>query len=63
VLTGDFHVHGFPADGALAPWALAREARAARVDVIGVTNHNQAVTGRIAAWLAGSTEDPDCAGG
>jgi hypothetical protein len=58
VLTGDFHVHGFPADGALAPWALRREARAAGVDVIGVTNHNQALTGRVAAWLAGSSDTP-----
>jgi hypothetical protein len=58
VLTGDFHVHGFPADGALAPWALRREARAAGVDVVGVTNHNQALTGRIAAWLGKSSDDP-----
>ncbi len=40
VLSGDFHVHSFPGDGALAPWMIAHEARRRRLDVFAVTNHN-----------------------
>ena len=40
VLAGDFHVHSFPGDGALAPWDIAREARRRRLDVFALTNHN-----------------------
>jgi hypothetical protein len=41
VLSADLHVHGFPGDGALPPWALASEARRRRLDAIALTNHNQ----------------------
>jgi hypothetical protein len=52
VLSGDFHVHAFPGDGALAPWALRDEAARAGLDVIAVTNHNQSLTGRLAEWVS-----------
>jgi len=38
VMTGDFHVHGFP-DGIL-PWDAVHEARRRRLDVIALTSHN-----------------------
>ena len=52
VLSGDFHVHGFPGDGGLPPWSLREEARFAGIDVFGQTNHNQVLTGRIGEWAA-----------
>ena len=58
VLSGDFHVHAFPGDGALAPWALRNEAARAGLDVIAVTNHNQTLTGRLAEWVSGSGDGP-----
>ena len=58
VLSGDFHVHAFPGDGALAPWALRDEAARAGLDVIAVTNHNQTLTGRLAEWVSGSGDGP-----
>lgn len=58
VLSGDFHVHAFPGDGALAPWMLRDEAARAGLDVIAVTNHNQALTGRLAEWISASGDGP-----
>jgi|SoiMethySBSTD1v2_1073268.scaffolds.fasta_scaffold02757_6 hypothetical protein len=58
VLTGDFHVHAFPGDGALAPWALRFEAARGGLDVIGVTNHNQSLTGRLAEWVSSRGQGP-----
>ncbi|MGH9240640.1 MAG: CehA/McbA family metallohydrolase [Vicinamibacterales bacterium] len=58
VLSGDFHVHAFPGDGALAPWMLRDEAARAGLDVIAVTNHNQTLTGRLAEWISGSGDGP-----
>jgi hypothetical protein len=58
MLSGDFHVHAFPGDGALAPWALRDEAARAGLDVIVVTNHNQTFTGRLAGWVSRSGIGP-----
>ena len=58
VLSGDFHVHAFPGDGALAPWALRDEAARAGLDVIAVTNHNQSFTGRLAEWVSETGDGP-----
>jgi predicted metal-dependent phosphoesterase TrpH len=58
VLAGDFHVHGFPGDGALAPWALRQEAARAGLDVFALTNHNRVFTARFAEWLARSSAGP-----
>ena len=58
VLSGDFHVHAFPGDGALAPWMLRDEAARAGLDVIAVTNHNQTLTGRLAEWVSSSGDGP-----
>jgi predicted metal-dependent phosphoesterase TrpH len=58
VLSGDFHVHASPGDGALAPWALRREAARAGLDVVAVTNHNQAFTGRLASRVSQSGQGP-----
>jgi hypothetical protein len=58
VLDADFHVHGFAGDGALAPWALRREAQRAGLEVYALTNHNQTITARVARWLAASSPGP-----
>jgi len=51
VLAGDFHVHSFPGDGALAPWDIAHEARRRRLDVFALTNHNATWSWRLARAL------------
>jgi hypothetical protein len=51
VLAGDFHVHSFPGDGALPPWAIAHEARRRRLDVVALTNHNAMLSWRLARAL------------
>jgi PHP-associated len=55
VLAGDFHVHSFPGDGALAPWDIAHEARRRRLDVVALTNHNAMLSWQLAkaiGWTA-----------
>ncbi|HUK63288.1 MAG TPA: CehA/McbA family metallohydrolase [Dongiaceae bacterium] len=42
-MAGDFHVHGYPADGALPAAGLAHEARRRGLDVIAITDHNRVV--------------------
>jgi hypothetical protein len=58
VLSGDFHVHASPGDGALTPWMLRREAARAGLDVIAVTNHNQSFTGRLAGRISQIDDGP-----
>jgi hypothetical protein len=58
VLSGDFHVHASPGDGALSPWMLRDEAARAGLDVIAVTNHNQSFTGRLAGHIGESGDGP-----
>lgn len=58
ILSGDFHVHAFPGDGALSPWILRSEAARAGLDVIAVTNHNQVFTGRLANWISKRIDGP-----
>jgi predicted metal-dependent phosphoesterase TrpH len=58
VLEGDFHVHAFPGDGALAPWTLRDEAARKGLDVFAVTNHNRTFTSRFAQWMAGRSNGP-----
>jgi len=58
VLEGDFHVHAFPGDGALAPWTLRDHAARSGLDVFAVTNHNRTFTARLARWMAGSSDGP-----
>jgi predicted metal-dependent phosphoesterase TrpH len=58
LLTGDFHVHASPGDGALSPWMLRREAARAGLDVIAVTNHNQSITGRLADRASQTGDGP-----
>ncbi|HWN84331.1 MAG TPA: hypothetical protein VNN99_04240 [Vicinamibacterales bacterium] len=58
VLAVDFHVHGFPGDGALAPWLLRDEAARAGLDAFVLSNHNRVSTARAARWLAGDTPGP-----
>ena len=58
ILSGDFHVHAFPGDGSLSPWILRSEAARAGLDVIAVTNHNQAFTGRLARWISSRFDGP-----
>ncbi len=52
MLAADLHVHGFPGDGSLLPWDLAREARRRGLDVIALTNHNRMLSSQVAAALA-----------
>jgi predicted metal-dependent phosphoesterase TrpH len=58
ILAGDFHVHAFPGDGSLTPIALRAEAVNEGLDVIAITNHNQAATGRLAEWIGKKTDGP-----
>lgn len=58
ILAGDFHVHAFPGDGALAPWTLRDEARRAGLDVVAVTNHGQVFTARLARWISRFSDGP-----
>jgi predicted metal-dependent phosphoesterase TrpH len=58
VLAGDFHVHGFPGDGALPAWALRDEARRRGLDVIALTNHNQRLAGRMGRIISGDAATP-----
>lgn len=58
VLAADFHVHGFPGDGALPAWSLRDEARRRGLDVIALTNHNQRLAGRIGRWASGDAATP-----
>lgn len=52
VLAADLHVHSFPGDGFLPPWALEVEARRRHLDVIALTNHNSTHSWRLAEWLS-----------
>jgi predicted metal-dependent phosphoesterase TrpH len=58
ILAGDFHVHAFPGDGSLAPWALRDEAARAGLDVMAVTNHNHVFTARLAHWVTAFSPGP-----
>ena len=58
LLAVDFHVHGFPGDGALAPWLLRDEAARAGLDAFALTNHNRVSTARAARRMFGDTSGP-----
>jgi len=58
ILAVDFHVHGFPGDGALAPWLLRDEAARAGLDAFALTNHNRVSTARAARRLFAGTPGP-----
>jgi predicted metal-dependent phosphoesterase TrpH len=58
ILTADFHVHAFPGDGALPPWALRHEAARLGLDVLNVSNHNRVSTARIARWMSRQSDGP-----
>jgi hypothetical protein len=47
ILTGDFHVHAYPGDGALTPRQLRDLAASKGLDVIAITNHNQTLASRL----------------
>ena len=47
IVTGDFHVHGFPGDGGLPPWDIRRESARRGLDVVGISNHNQMLALRL----------------
>ena len=54
VLTADLHVHAFPGDGVLAAWELRKEAARRGLDVIAITNHNQALAASLPAGGGGA---------
>jgi hypothetical protein len=58
ILAADLHVHGFPGDGALAPWMLRSEAAQQGLDVIAITNHNRMGAARLGASLPRADGEP-----
>ena len=58
LLAVDFHVHGFPGDGALPPWLLREEVARAGLDAFVLTNHNRVSTGRAARRMSNGTPGP-----
>jgi hypothetical protein len=58
ILTADFHVHGFPGDGALPPWLLRDEAARAGLDAFALTNHNRVSTARAARRMFDGSPGP-----
>jgi hypothetical protein len=52
VIAADFHVHAFIGDGGMPPWELAREARRRGLDALVISNHNQRLAARLAAFGA-----------
>jgi hypothetical protein len=59
VLAGDFHVHSSTwSDGALTPWGLVLESKRRRLDVIGITGHDQLSDGRAARWFSERISGP-----
>jgi PHP-associated len=58
ILAADFHVHAFPGDGALPPWALRHEAARVGLDAFTISNHNRVSTGRLARWMSRQSEGP-----
>jgi hypothetical protein len=53
VLSADFHIHPFPLSwSGMAPWDLVLEAPRQGLDVIAVTGHNEAWSGRAARWFS-----------
>jgi len=53
VLSGDFHIHTFPASAStIAPWDVALEAERQGLDVIAVAGHNEAYSGRAGSWFS-----------
>lgn len=58
VLVGDFHVHAFVGDGAIAPWMLQRHAARLGLDVIAITNHNQTIAARLGHAAARGSNGP-----
>jgi len=58
ILAADFHVHAFPGDGGLPPWALRHEAARAGLDVFTISNHNRVSTARLARWMSRQSPGP-----
>lgn len=58
ILAADFHVHAFPGDGGLPPWALRHEAARAGLDVFTISNHNRVSTARLARWMSQQSPGP-----
>jgi hypothetical protein len=53
VLSADFHVHTTWGDGALSPFAIARQATRRNLDVVGITEHNRVLPAKLAqAYVA-----------
>lgn len=52
VLEADFHMHTTYSDGTLSPMSLVRQGRRRGLDVMGVTEHNTVLAGRIAKLWA-----------
>jgi hypothetical protein len=48
VLSADFHVHTTWGDGALSPFGIVRQADRRGLDVVGITEHNRVLPGRLA---------------
>ena len=58
VLEADFHTHTTFSDGTLSPLSLVRQADRRGLDVIGVTEHNTVLAGRLARVWSELTNGP-----
>jgi predicted metal-dependent phosphoesterase TrpH len=58
VIQGDFHVHTRTSDGFLSPMEAVINAERQGLDAVGITEHNTAWPGRVAAWFAEVTDGP-----
>ena len=58
VLEADFHMHTTYSDGTLSPVTLVRQADRRGLDVVGVTEHNTALAGRLARTWSELTGGP-----
>ncbi len=58
LLEGDFHAHTTFSDGMLSPITIVRQADRRGLDVLGVTEHNTTIAGKIARAYSNATNGP-----
>src|SRR5688572_22053837 len=58
VLEGDFHVHTRFSDGFLSPFDVVIAAQRKGLHVVGLTEHNMVLPGKLARWFSSLIEGP-----
>lgn len=58
VLEGDFHVHTRFSDGVLSPFEVVVYAKREGLDVVGLTEHNMVLPGKLARWFSPLIDGP-----